>query len=407
MRIAYFDCFSGASGDMILGALLDAGLPLAALRRELAKLRLHGFRLKTRRVTRGGLAGTKLDVVCDAHDHEHRRLSHILRILSRSGLSARVKRDASGVFRRLAEAEAKVHGTSIEEIHFHEVGAVDAIVDVVGACVALEKLGVERVVASPLPTGTGFVDCAHGRLPVPAPATAELLTGFPVAASDVEAELTTPTGAAILTTLADSFGPRPAMTPARVGLGAGSREIPRTPNLLRVFIGESVPRAGSDRVRILETNLDDLSPQVFETVMEKLFAAGALDAWTEPIQMKKGRPAVKLCVLAPDALRATVEEILFRETTTFGVRSTEVERSTLAREFARVTTAFGDLTVKLGLLAGRVVTVAPEYEDVKRAAAAHGVPLRAVMDEAREAAGWLAAPTPVPAKRRIPRKRKR
>ncbi len=386
MKTIYFDCFSGASGDMILGALLDAGLSLGVLRKDLTTLRLHAFRLKARRVVRGGLSATKLDVVLDAHDHEHRHLGRILTIIAKSRLSARVKRDASRIFRRLAEVEAKIHGEDIEEVHFHEVGAVDAIVDVVGACVALERLGVERVVVSPLPTGRGFVDCAHGRLPVPAPATAALLVGAPVAASDVEAELTTPTGAAILTTLADAYGSLPAMTVERTGFGAGSRELEGRPNLLRVFIGETGETPERDRVRVLETNIDDLSPQVFESVFDKLFAAGALDVWTETIGMKKGRPAVKLCAIVPEDLRAAAEEILFRETTTFGVRSWAADRSKLAREFVAVQTAFGPVQVKIGRRAGRVVTVAPEYEDVKRAAAAHGVPLRLVLDEAREAA---------------------
>ncbi len=395
MKTIYFDCFSGISGDMTLGALVDAGLPLADLKKDLAALRLDGFRLRARKVTRSGIGGTKLDVILTEHehhhdhDHGHRHLSDILGIIAKSKLNSAVKRDASAVFQRLGEAEAKVHRVGIEEIHFHEVGAVDAIVDVVGACAGLARLGVERIVAAPIPTGHGFVDCAHGRLPVPAPATAMLLKGFPIASSDVEAELTTPTGAAILTTLADSFGAMPSMTVERVGWGAGSRELEGQANLLRVFIGETGESPERDRVRVLETNIDDLSPQVFEAVFERLFEAGALDVWAEPIQMKKSRPATKLCAIVPESLRAKAEEILFRETTTFGVRSWEADRSKLAREFARVKTRFGELTVKIGRLGGRAVTVAPEYEDAKRAAAKHGVAVRVVMDAARGAAAGL------------------
>ncbi|HUV39300.1 MAG TPA: nickel pincer cofactor biosynthesis protein LarC, partial [Planctomycetota bacterium] len=303
MRVIYFDCPTGASGDMIVAALIDAGLSVDVLRDELAKLPLEGYRVDAKRVTRAGIAGTKFDVTVEGQE-THRHLGHIVKILDESDLSERVKRDSLAVFRRLAEAEARVHDTEVEKVHFHEVGAVDAIVDVVAAAVGLEKLGVREVICGALPTGSGFVRCAHGRLPVPAPATAELLGGFPVAASDLEAELTTPTGAAILTTLAARFGRRPAMTVETVGLGAGTQDFDDIPNLLRVFLGETADVGDTDRVWVLETNIDDMSAELFETLFERLLELGALDVFTTPVQMKKNRPAVMLSTLVPAALRS-------------------------------------------------------------------------------------------------------
>ena len=331
MRCIYFDCFSGASGDMIVGALLDAGLELEVLRRELDRLQLPRYHIEATRVGRGGIRGTKFDVVIEEPAHERRGLNDILRIIRESGLTERVRRDSTRIFQRLAEAEAKVHGTDVSEVHLHEVGAVDAIVDVVGAVVGLAKLGIQRVAASALRTGTGFVECEHGRLPVPAPATAALLAGFPVTASNVEAELTTPTGAAVLTTLGEHFGTCPSMKLTAVGYGPGRRDLDGPPNLLRVMIGETSAKAEADRMWVLETNIDDMPAELFEGLFEKLFAAGAMDVFTTPIQMKKGRPAVKLSTIVSEELRGTAEEIIFRETTTFGIRAYEVERRKLTR----------------------------------------------------------------------------
>ena len=389
MRCIHFDCFSGASGDMIVGALLDAGLDLETLRRELARLKLTGFRVEAGRVVRGGLSGTKFDVVVDRPAQEHRHLSDVLGIIRESGLSERVKRDGTRVFQRLAEAEARVHDTDVEKVHFHEVGAVDAIVDVIGAAVGLEALGIERVTVSAFHTGGGFVECAHGRLPVPAPATAALLEGFPVTAGDVQAELTTPTGAAVLTTLGQAFGDCPAMRLDSVGYGAGAREIDGTPNLLRVMVGETDARTETDRMWVLETNIDDMSAELFEVLFEKLFAAGVKDVFTTSIQMKKGRPAVKLSVIVSREVRSTAEEIIFRETTTFGIRAYEVERRKLRRESVRVRTEFGEVTVKLGRLGDEIVTTSPEYEDCRRLAAEHGVALKELYEKARAAAREL------------------
>lgn len=386
MRCVYFDCFSGASGDMIVGALLDAGLAIETLRTELDKLGLSGYHIEASRVKRGGIAATGFKVVIDRPEQKRRHLRQIVEAIDGSGLSERIKRDSRRIFRRLAEAEAGIHDTDVEKVHFHEVGAVDAIVDIVGACVALEKLGIEQVTVSALPTGTGFVDCEHGKLPVPAPATAALLVGFPVAPSDVEAELTTPTGAAVLTTLGESFGSRPAMDVASVGYGAGAREMEHGPNLLRVIIGETETKARADRMWVLETNIDDMPAELFEVLFERLFAAGAMDVFTTAIQMKKGRPGVKLSVILADERRTVAEDIVFRETTTFGIRAYEVERHKLGRESVKVHTQWGEVSVKLGRLGRELVTVSPEYDDCRRIAARHGVALKDVYEKVRQAA---------------------
>ena len=389
MRCIYFDCSSGASGDMIVGALLDAGLSLRTLRRQLKRLKLPGYRVAAGKVTRRGIAGTKFDVVIDAREHEHRRLKDVLDIVRRSTLSARVRSDVERIFRRLAGAEAKVHGTTPDKVAFHEVGAVDSIVDVVAAAVGLEQLDIGEVAVSPLATGSGTVECRHGRFPVPAPAVVELLKGFPVVPGELEMELTTPTGAAVLTTLGAHFGRMPAMTIESVGCGAGTRDPAEMPNLLRVLIGEKPSRAESDRMWVLETNIDDMPAELFEVLFEKLFEAGVMDVFTTAIQMKKGRPAVKLSVIAPDDVRSRAEEIIFRETTTFGVRAYEVERRKLERESVRVRTRFGPIRVKLGRMHGELLTASPEYEDCRRAAGRIGVALKQVYEEARRAAHLL------------------
>lgn len=389
MRRIYFDCFSGASGDMIAGALLDAGLSLDALREGLGRLGLPGWRIEASRVTRGGIAGTKFDVVIDEKKQEYRRLGDVLRIIGESGLSNRVKSDAERIFQRLAEVEAKVHGIGVGEVHFHEVGAVDAIVDVAAAAIGLEELGIEEVAVSALPTGSGFVECAHGRLPIPAPATAELLKGFPAAASGIEAELTTPTGAAVLTTLGRHSPTCPPMKVTSVGYGAGASDFKETPNLLRVIIGESDAPLETDRMWVIETNIDDMPAELFEGLFERLFAAEVMDVFTTPIQMKKGRPAVKLSVVVSEDLRARAEEIIFRETTTFGIRAYQVDRRKLSRESVGVRTDFGEVTVKLGRLHGELITVSPEYEHCKRVADERGVTLKEVYEKARSAAQGL------------------
>lgn len=385
MRIAYLDCFSGASGDMLLGALIDAGVSADDLRGDLARLPLADYELRAERVTKRGIAATQVTVET-GHSHAHRGLHDILAIIARADLPEPVKETAARVFTRLGEAEAKVHGTTVEQVHFHEVGAVDAIVDVVGACCGLHRLGITEVYASALPLGGGWVESAHGRLPVPAPATAELLRGVPAYGGPVEAELVTPTGAAIITTVCRQFGAMPPMTVQAIGWGAGGRELPH-PNVLRLFVGEAAAALPEQRLAVIETNLDDMNPEFFDHLMERLFAAGVLDVFYTPIVMKKSRPGTLVSVLAEPGLTTVVSDILFRETTTLGVRVMEVARRCLDREWREVETRYGRVRVKMGLIGTEVVTSAPEYEDCKRLARERGVPVKAVYEAAKTAVG--------------------
>lgn len=385
MRIGYFDCFSGAAGDMILGALVAAGLDSDVLRADLGKLNLDGYELKIHRTRKQGFAAVKVDVAV-TEKQTHRHLRHITEIIDAAGLSSDVKQRAKQVFCRLAEAEAKVHGTTVEEVHFHEVGAVDAIVDVVGAAIGFERLGLERIVCSSIPTGSGTVTCAHGVMPVPAPAVAELLVGVPLAACDEVGELTTPTGAAILTTMAETYSPLPPMRIVRTGYGAGNRDGANRPNVLRLIIGEALGSGSpTDEVVSLEANLDDATGEQIGYACERLLEAGALDVCTTPIMMKKGRPGVLLSVLCPLEKEADCRRIIFTETTTFGIRRRICSRHTLERRSRTVATRFGEIRVKLGILEGAVVRASPEYDDCAAAARANGVALREVMDAALEA----------------------
>lgn len=382
MNIGYFDCFSGAAGDMILAAMLSAGLCETELRKDLGKLNVTGFELEISQVKKQGLAATHVNVR-GTDKPEHRHLHHITKIIDDSALSTTIKDRARRIFTRLAEAEAKVHGTTTDKVHFHEVGAIDAIVDVVGASIGVERLGLSRIVCSPLPTGSGIVHCQHGVMPVPAPATAELLRGVPIAACDEPGELLTPTGAAILTTLVESFGPLPAMRIGRIGYGAGTREGKMRPNVLRLLVGESVDSTDEcDEVVLLETNLDDATGEQIAHAFDALFAAGALDVFTIPITMKKGRPGVLFSILAPPERQTACEEALFSNTTTFGIRRQTCTRSKLARQVETVSTRFGPIRVKIGRRGGRILLVAPEYEDCAAAARQHSAALHDVMFEA-------------------------
>lgn len=376
-RVLYFDCAAGAAGDMLLGALVDLGLELEALRAELAKLPLRGYRLEARRVQRSGLASTKVDVLTDGHEHHHRGLHDVLRLIDASGLASPVQQRCAALFRRLAEAEAAVHGTTVDHVHFHEVGAVDSIVDIVGATWGLLGLGAARCVSSPLNLGTGSVTMSHGTFPVPPPATARLVQGVPVVAEG-EGELLTPTGALLVTGFATAYGPLPPMRPQAVGYGAGGRDTPGRPNALRLVVGEEGLEAGRESLLLLEAQVDDLSPQLAGALIEMLLSQGALDAWATPIQMKKGRPGLLLSALAPPERREALEELLFRESTTLGVRSREVERAVLEREVVPVDTPYGPVGVKLGRRGGRVYNAQPEFDHCRRAAAAHGVPIKEV-----------------------------
>jgi uncharacterized protein (TIGR00299 family) protein len=446
-RMAYLDCFSGISGDMFLGALIDAGVPSELFQRTIEALNV-GASLEITRVNRSGISATKIDVLVNgktespreqnphpfhhetehihehshphAHSHEHeheagvqgsshsarqgrhtahshgRHLTEIRQIISKTTISDSAKRTATTIFEKLGVAEAKIHNVPIENIHFHEVGAVDAIVDIVCAAVGAEALEVDQFICSPLNVGGGSVVCAHGTFPVPAPATVELLKGVPVYSGEIQKELVTPTGAAIVATLASRFEDFPPMKIEKTGYGAGTRDFPSQPNVLRIVVGQSIAASnagegaratqiGEDTVTVLEANLDDLSPQVFGYVMEKLFGAGALDVFGTPIQMKKNRPAILLTALAKPADADNLAGIIFAETTTLGVRRREERRRVLAREWQTVSTRFGDIRVKVASMNGVISSYAPEYEDCRRIAADQRVPLKQVMQEAVQA----------------------
>lgn len=392
MKIAYFDCFSGASGDMLLGALVDAGADLAALEAELRRLPVAGWSIAAEKTKKKGIAATQIRVQSGEH-HPHRGLGEILRLIDEAakvGLSPRAAALASRIFTRLGEAEAKIHNTTVEKIHFHEVGAVDAIVDIVGASVGFELLGIEEFFCSPLNVGGGRIEAAHGSLPVPAPATAELLLGAPTYSTGIERELVTPTGAAIITTVARQFGPMPAMTVLKIGYGSGTADLPTQANVLRMFVGESAGMASSagqggawdETISVIEANFDDLNPQVYGYFAEKALEAGALDVFCAAVQMKKGRPGQLVTLLAPQDRMDALVDLLFRETTTIGVRSYEARRRTLAREFVSVETPLGCVRMKVARANGHILNAAPEYEDCRRIAAERGVPLKDVLAEA-------------------------
>ena len=384
MKVAYFDCFAGISGDMTLGALIGAGADADHLRKGLVGLGMGGFSIEVGRRMTGPIEATDVRVILDDHHHHHhRRLHDILEMIRGANLSDRVKQTAERIFKRLAEAEGKVHGSSPEEVHFHEVGAVDAIVDIVGAAICLEMLGWPKVVAGPMPTFHGYAKGAHGVFPLPAPATAEILRGIPWRKLDIEGELVTPTGAAIIREIAAGFGPLPAMTVESIGYGAGKSDF-GIPNALRVMIGEEA--AGhedeSQCVTVIETNIDDLNPQFYETAMERLFAAGALDVFLTPIQMKKNRPGTLLSVICDPDLTEAIAAVILAETSTFGIRISRWERLCLDRRWEEVVTEFGVIRIKIGERDGRVITASPEYEDCKRAAIEHGAPIRRVHESA-------------------------
>ena len=431
MRIAYLDCFSGISGDMFMGALLDAGVSPKLLEDAVAALDL-GARLEIAKITKGGLAATKADVwvagekdkpldeywaehehghthersprfgtmplrikradkdcahaqVRHHHEHVHGRgLKEIREIITAAAISEKAKKTAIAIFENLGAAEAKVHNTSIESIHFHEVGAVDALVDIVCAAMGAEALGVDEWICSPLNVGGGTVKCAHGILPVPPPAVVELLTAVPTYSSGIQRELVTPTGAAIVKTLVSRYGAFPAMTVSKSAYGAGSRDLPGQPNVLRLVVGESTASAETtpEMVSVIEANLDDLNPQIFGYVMDRLFAEGALDVFGTPVQMKKGRPGMVLTVLARQEQASQMTKIIFSETTTLGVRLREERRQVLQRRSTSVQTQWGEVRMKVANLNGTITNYAPEYEDCRRIAEEKGVPLKSVMQEA-------------------------
>jgi uncharacterized protein (TIGR00299 family) protein len=403
-RLLYFDCFSGISGDMVLGALVDAGLPMARLQEALGSLAVGGYHVHAEKVLRAGVSATKFVVQEDgtrgsglearhAHDHDHhqhhhphRSLPEIYKLIDKSALSSAGRDRAKSLFRRLAEAEAAIHDMPVEKVHLHEVGALDSIIDIVGAVFGLEWLGADQIVSSPLNVGGGMVHSAHGHFPVPAPATVKLLGSAPVYSGAVQKELVTPTGALLVSSYASSYGPIPAMTIEQVGYGAGDNDFPSTPNVLRILVGRTEAsdlvrtdaKAAGERVVVIECEIDDMNPQLFGVAMDRLYAAGALEVFYVPVQMKKNRPGTLLTVVAPPQLRSTLSEIIFTETTTIGVRYAELDRECLRREHVTVKTPVGDVRMKLAWRDGRLVNAVPEFDDCNRLATANNLPVKEV-----------------------------
>jgi pyridinium-3,5-bisthiocarboxylic acid mononucleotide nickel chelatase len=384
MCVLYFDCFSGASGDMIVGSLLDMGLPLEQLGAELQKLNLPNYSISADKVVKAGIAATKFNVQI-GHEHAHRNYSAIEKIINGSLLNDHIKESATKVFLRLAEAEARVHGSTVDQIHFHEVGAIDAIIDIVGACIGFQLLGVEEIAVSPLNVGTGFIQSAHGRLPVPAPATVELLKGIPIYSNQTEGELVTPTGAAILSTLGKKFVPLVSIEIETIGYGAGTRDTPGTANVLRVLKGKFSSQStladgfrGEQKVTVIEANIDDMNPQLYGYLHDRLMTMGALDAYVCPVQMKKNRPGLLLTVVISPETLDTVTDAIFRETTTIGIRYYEAGRRVLERQIIPIEFEYGTIRVKVSKQMSQIVNFSPEYEDCRIAADKHKVPVKLI-----------------------------
>ncbi len=370
---------------MILGALVDAGVSIDALRSELARLDLPGYEIQAEKVKRSGIAATKVHVLIDQKDQMARNIRDIIRIAEGSSLSPEVKAKSVRIFQRLADVEAKIHATTPDKVHFHEVGAVDAIVDIVGSVIGLELLGASRIMASAINVGSGAVQTAHGILPVPAPATVELLTGIPIYQSPTEFELATPTGAAIISTLGSSFGNLPPTNITRIAYGAGDKDFPGRPNVLRLMIGEAAAAYDEDTSVVIETNIDDMNPQVYDHVIGQLMQQGAQDVYLTPIIMKKGRPAILLSVLSDRSKTDIILDTIFRETTSIGVRVREVGRKKLSREFRDIDTIYGRVRVKISRRGDEILTVTPEYDDCRKIAEEKKVPLKTVMEEVKNA----------------------
>jgi uncharacterized protein (TIGR00299 family) protein len=387
LKIAFFDCFSGISGDMCLGALADAGLPLSEIEKGLRRLPLRGYRLTEKKIRYEGIAATKVDVVQNPKARskrtEVRKWSDIRDIIKFSRLPENIKKKGTAVFRTLFDAESKVHGEPLHKVHLHELGGTDCIIDVFGTLIGLDLLGIRKVYASPVNVGGGAVSAAHCILPVPAPATAEILRGVPVYSSGVPYELATPTGAAILKTVSTEIGVMPLFVTDKIGIGAGSREIRGRPNILRIFIGDSYKKTAEDRISVIETNIDDMNPQIYEYLIERLFAEGALDAYLTQIMMKKTRPGIKLSVLCHESRRNDLAKLILEETTTIGIRYHEVHRIALDRSERNLQTRYGRLKIKESNYKGSFEKITPEYDDCKKLAKKKGVPLLKVIEEAK------------------------
>jgi uncharacterized protein (TIGR00299 family) protein len=388
MRIAYFDCFSGASGDMILGSLIDAGLSPQRMREELKKVSIPGVRLNVRKVVKGGISATQVIVAGKKEVRSHRNLNELLKIVERSHLESEVKKKSIEVFQRIASVEAKIHRKPVEEIHFHELGGLDSIVDIVGSIWGFRQMGIDGVYVSKVNVGTGFVKCEHGILPVPAPAALALMKGKPIYSSGAETELLTPTGAALLTSLGSHFGQMPSMKVEKIGYGAGRDDLPH-PNVLRLIIGTPAVTSGQERVTVIETNIDDMNPQFYEYVMERLLEMEVQEVYLTPILMKKNRPATLLTAICPPEKLPSVIEFLLKETTTLGLRWHEEERSRADREILSLQTKYGRIRFKLARWQGRMINLSPEYEDCKRLALKKRIPLKEVFEEGRKEAMTL------------------
>lgn len=375
MKIAYFDAFSGISGDMTIGAFIDAGLDFEEFKNEIQKLNLTNYELKTRKITRNGITATKFDVIVKNQEHEHRNLSEIFEIIDTSKLSEFVKETSKKIFATLAQAEAKIHNTTIDKIHFHEVGAIDSIIDIVGCAICIEKFGIEKIYASKIPLGSGaFVNSQHGKIPIPSPATIEMLRNFPTILTDIPFELTTPTGGAIIATLAEYGLEKETIKIQSIGYGAGDFEIPQQPNLLRIIIGEIPQKYDVEKLLLIETNIDNMNPEIYPYVIEKLLSSGANDAYLVPVIMKKGRPGIILSTLAPESKLDEILNIIFSQTTTLGVKIFEVRRKKLKREQKEIDTPFGKVKFKLVQL-NNTQRLVPEFEECKRIAEEKNLPL--------------------------------
>lgn len=391
MRIAYFDCFSGISGDMFVGALLDAGLKIEILEKELNKLNLSGYQLEVNKVLKKGISASQFKVKIQEKGVE-RRFKDILNILEESKLDEEIKNEVKKIFFKIAEAESKIHQEDIEKIHFHEIGGLDSIIDISSAVIGIKALEIKEIYSSPLPLGKGFVKCAHGILPLPAPATLELLKNIPTYSGGMESEMVTPTGAAIISTLTKDFGERPLMKIEKIGYGAGEREF-SIPNLLRVSIGEKILSDRDlmdgyvhDEALLIETNIDDMNPEFYDYIMDKLFSQGALDVFLTPIQMKKNRPAQMLSIIVYEQNLKEILEVLFSESTTLGVRIKEVKRLKLTQQNFIAETKYGKIKVKVGIFKEDIKTIAPEYQDCQKIAQQYQVPLKEIYEEAKKVA---------------------
>ena len=383
-RVIYFDCFSGISGDMILGSLVDLGVDVKLIRKELKKINLKGYKLTSHQVKRNGIMGTKVYVVIDPSiqkRNQARSFTDIKKLIVKSSLSENVKTDSIEIFRRIGTVEAKIHGTSLDKVHFHEIGAIDSIVDIVGGAICMSLLYIDIVISSALNTGEGLINCEHGTIPIPAPATLKLLEGIPCYSSGTKNELTTPTGAAFIGYYGSKFGSLPKMNIMKSGYGAGSHEIKEIPNLLRVVLGEVLIPSKIITMKVIETNIDDMNPEFYDHIMSQLLIAGAADVFLTAVHMKKNRPGTLLTTVVSNDKFHSAVQIILEETSTFGIRHYDVVRTELKRENKLIKTPFGKVRIKVGTFAGSRLTVSPEYEDCKKLALKKGIPVKRVYEE--------------------------